>query len=117
MQERTLGGTSLFSWMFCVLWVLGFLAGGAAGTSVAWLLASQTGKSTREVVRHWLSDAAGFARDLQDRLMRRDQKTRRQPRHRVGNGSAALAEVVGGGADWVRETQLVRPSTSKLRPA
>ena len=75
MRERTPGGASSLSWMFCVLWVLGFLAGGAAGTSVAWLLASQSGQSTRGRMRRKLSDAAGFACHLKDRLIRRGQKT------------------------------------------
>ena len=117
MHEGTPGCASPRSWMFCVLWVLGFLAGGAAGTSVAWLLASQSAQSTRGMMRRRLSDVAGFARDVKDRLIRRDQKTRCDARRRVRNGIAVRAGDVGSEAAWVRETRLARPDASKLRQA
>jgi gas vesicle protein len=91
MHDRTPGRTSLFSWMFCVLWVLGFLAGGAAGASVALLLSPQSGGGTRETMRRKLKDTAGFARDLRDRLIRRGQRTWDETRPRVDDAAAAVA--------------------------
>jgi hypothetical protein len=85
MNDRTPGCTSPFNWMLC------FLAGGLTGASVALLLAPQAGRTTREMTRRKLSDTAGSARDLKDRLFRRGQKLRDEARHRVHEAASALA--------------------------
>jgi gas vesicle protein len=45
-----------------------FLAGGLAGATVALLLAPQSGKVTRQIMRRKLNDTADSARDLKSRM-------------------------------------------------
>ena len=68
-----------------------FLAGGIAGATVALLLAPQSGKATREIMGRKLTDAAGSARDLKDRAIRRGQDLREEATHRVEGAASALA--------------------------
>ena len=72
-------------------WMLYFLAGGVTGASLALLLAPQSGRATREMMRRRLSETAGSARDLKDQVIRRGQKIRDQARHRVDGAVSALA--------------------------
>ena len=85
MDDRTPHCTSPFSSMFY------FLAGGVTGASVALLLAPQSGRATRELMRGKLNDTAGSARDLKDQLIRRGQEFRDEARHRVDGAVSALA--------------------------
>jgi gas vesicle protein len=68
-----------------------FLAGGLAGATVALLLAPQSGKVTREILRRKLDDAAESARDLKDRAVRRGQDVREEATFRVEGAASALA--------------------------
>jgi len=68
-----------------------FLAGGLAGATVALLLAPQSGKVTREILRRKLDDAADSARDLKDRAVRRGQDVREEATFRVEGAASALA--------------------------
>ena len=88
MNDRTAYST----WIFC------FLAGGFAGASVALLLAPQSGKATREVMRSKLRETADSARGLQGRVVRRGEEVRDEAARRVGAAASALA---GNGADEV----------------
>ena len=72
-----------------------FLAGGIAGATVALLLAPQSGKVTREIMGRKLTDAAGSARDLKDRAIRRGQELREEATHRVEGAASALAGKAG----------------------
>jgi gas vesicle protein len=85
MNDLTPTGASPFSSM------LFFLAGGLTGAGVALLLAPQSGRSTREVMRRKLSDTAGSAGDLKDQLVRRGQKIRDEARLRVDGAVSALS--------------------------
>lgn len=85
MNDRTQSCTSPQSLMFY------FLAGGVAGASVALLLAPQSGRATREMMRRNVSDATGSARELKDQLIRRGQDFRDEARHRVDDAVSALA--------------------------
>lgn len=68
-----------------------FLAGGLAGATVALLLAPQSGKATREIMRRKLDDAADSARELKDRAIRRGQQVREDATFRVEGAASALA--------------------------
>ena len=90
-----------------------FLAGGLAGAAVALLLAPQSGKATRQIMRRKLDDAAGSVRDLQGRLVdavsdvadsARDLKDqavsrgmafREEAAHRAQDAASALAGTTG----------------------
>jgi YtxH-like protein len=86
MNDRTASCTSSpLSLMFY------FLAGGVAGASVALLLAPQSGRSTRDLVRRNVSDAKNSARDLKENLIRRGQDLRDEARNRVDDAVSALA--------------------------
>lgn len=78
--------------------VLCFLAGGLACAGVALLLAPQSGKDTREVVRRTLRETDDSARELKDRVVRRGEEIRGEAARRVGAAASALA---GNGADAV----------------
>lgn len=79
-------------------WMVGFLAGGLAGASLALLLAPQSGKATREGMQRKLSETAASARGLKDRAVRRGQGIRDEAARRVGAAAAALA---GNGTNGV----------------
>ena len=85
MDDRTPTYPSPFTWMFY------FLAGGVTGASLALLLAPQSGRATRELMRGKLNDTAGSARDLKDQLIRRGRKIRDEARHRVDGAVSALS--------------------------
>lgn len=85
MNDRTAVCTSPLSWM------LGFLAGGLTGAAVALLLAPQSGRATREMMRRKANDTAGSARELKDQLVRRGQAIGNEARHRVDDAVSALA--------------------------
>jgi gas vesicle protein len=85
MNDRSTDRSSLFSSM------LFFLAGGVAGAGVALLLAPQSGTATRDMMRRRLSEGAGSAGDLKDRLIRRGQKLRDEARRRTSGAVSALA--------------------------
>jgi gas vesicle protein len=84
-DDRTPSCTSPLSLM------LYFLAGGVTGASVALLLAPQSGRATRQMMRRNVSDAAGSARDLKDQVIRRGQSIRDEARHRVDEAVSALS--------------------------
>lgn len=85
MNDRTTDRTSPLSSM------LFFLAGGLAGAGAALLLAPQSGTATREMMRRRLSEGAGSASDLKDRLIRRGQNIRDEARHRASGAVSALS--------------------------
>ena len=86
-----------------------FLAGGLAGATVALLLAPQSGKVTRQIMRRKLNetadsardlkgrmvdklnDAADSARELKDRAVRRGQEVREEATYRMEGAASALA--------------------------
>jgi gas vesicle protein len=70
--------------------MLYFLAGGVAGAGVALLLAPQSGRATRELVRRKANETAGSARELKDELVRRGERIRDAARHRVDDAVSAL---------------------------
>jgi len=72
------------------LLTLSFLAGGVAGATVALLLAPQSGRVTREIMGHKLNDAAGSARGLKDRVIRRGRELREEATDRVVGAASAL---------------------------
>jgi gas vesicle protein len=88
MNDRT----TYFAPMLC------FLVGGLAGASVALLLAPQSGRSTREVMRRKLRETDGSARVFKDRIVRRGEEIRDEATRRV---SAAASALAGNGADTV----------------
>jgi gas vesicle protein len=85
MNDRTAAYTSPLSLMFS------FLVGGAVGAGVALLLAPRSGRATRESLLRNASDAAGSARDLKDKLIRRGERVRDEARRRVDGAVTALA--------------------------
>jgi gas vesicle protein len=85
MNDRTDSCSSPLTLMFC------FLAGGVTGASVALLMAPQSGRATREMMRRNVSDATGSARELKDRLVQRSQDIRTEAKHRVNDAVSALA--------------------------
>jgi len=89
MNDRTPGSMSPFNRMFF------FLVGAVTGASVVLLLAPQSGRATREVMRRKLSDTAGSARDLKDQLIRRGQKIRDEARHHVDDAVSTLTGAGG----------------------
>jgi gas vesicle protein len=66
-----------------------------AGAAAALLLAPQSGKLTRGLMGRKLSDAAGSARDLKGRAVRRGQELREEATHRVQGAASALAGTAG----------------------
>ena len=68
-----------------------FLAGGIAGATLALLLAPQSGKVTRQIVRRKLNDTADSARNLKDRAVRRGQEVREEATYRVEGAASALS--------------------------
>jgi len=81
MNDRNSYVPSLFS----------FLAGTLAGAGVALLLAPQTGKATRAMLRQQLRDTADSARTLKDGVVRRGEELRGEATHRVTDAASALA--------------------------
>lgn len=79
-------------------WMLSFLVGGLAGASVALLLAPQSGKVTRELMRRKAHETADSARGWKDRVVRRGEEVRDEAERRVGAAASALA---GNGTDEV----------------
>lgn len=84
MNDHRPGGPSPLGWL------LSFLAGGVVGASAALLLAPQSGRATRDVMRGKLSHTASSARSLKDQLIRRGRKVREEAGHRVDGAVAAL---------------------------
>jgi len=76
--------------------MVGFLAGGLVGASVALLMAPQSGKDTRDAMRSKLHETADSARGLKDRVVHRGEGLRDEAVRRVGAAASALA---GNGAD------------------
>ena len=72
-----------------------FLAGGITGATVAFLLAPQSGKVTRQIMRRKLNDTADSARELKERALRRGQEFRDEATHRVEGAASALAGKTG----------------------
>ena len=86
-----------------------FLAGGLAGAAVALLLAPQSGKATRQIMRRTMNDAADSARSLKgrmvetlndaassaweltDRAVTRGQELREEAANRVESAASAIA--------------------------
>lgn len=91
MNEHTPRCTSPLSLLFY------FVAGSVAGASVALLMAPQSGRATREMVRRRLRDTAGSTRQLKDQLIDRGRSIRDEATHRVDAAVSALAG--NGGAD------------------
>ena len=84
MNDRTAGCTSPNGLM------LYFLAGGVAGAGLALLLAPQSGRATRETIRHRMNDSAGSARDLRNRMICRARTVQAEARDRVDDAVSAL---------------------------
>lgn len=72
-------------------WTLCFLAGGIAGASAALLLAPQSGRDTRGRIGRKMHDAAGSARELKDRVVRRSEEIGAEAVRRVDEAASALA--------------------------
>ena len=70
---------------------LSFLAGGITGATVALLLAPQSGKVTRQIMRRRLNETADSARELKDRAVRRSQEVREEATSRMEGAASALA--------------------------
>jgi gas vesicle protein len=85
MNEHTPGRTSPLSLLAY------FVAGSVTGASLALLLAPQSGRATREMVRKKLRDGAGSTRELKDQLVERGRTMRDEATHRVDAAVAALA--------------------------
>jgi YtxH-like protein len=85
MNDRTPGCVSPLSSLFY------FVAGSVAGAGVALLMAPQSGRATREMVRRRLRDTAGSTRQLKDRLIDRGRSIRDEATHRVDGAVSALA--------------------------
>ena len=85
MNDRTPGGNSHLDWM------LYFTAGGLVGAGIALLLAPQSGRATRNMMRRKLADTTDSARGLKDRLTRGGQNLRNEAAHRVEGAVSALA--------------------------
>jgi gas vesicle protein len=90
MNERTPSCTSPLSLLFY------FVAGGVTGASVALLMAPQSGRATRDMVRRKLHDTETSTRRLKDRLVDRGRSIRDAATHRVDDAASALA---GNGGD------------------
>ena len=95
-------------WTSPLGWMLAFLAGGLTGAAVALLLAPQSGRATRQMMRRKVNDTAGSARDLEAQLIRRGRAMRTEARHRMDDALSALAGDGGatrpgqGAAGFVR---------------
>jgi gas vesicle protein len=72
-----------------------FLAGSIAGAAAALLFAPQSGKLTRGTMARSLNDAAGTARALKGRAIRRGHELRAEATHRVEGAASALAGRTG----------------------
>lgn len=84
MNDRTAGCTSPCDLM------LYFLVGGVAGAGLALLLAPQSGRATREAIRHRVNDGAGAARELGDRMIHRARTVQAKARDHVDDAVTAL---------------------------
>jgi gas vesicle protein len=74
-----------------LLSTLGFLAGGIAGAGIALLLAPQSGKATREMMKRKVSDGADSVRSLGDRVVTRGEQIWDETALRVGDAASALS--------------------------
>jgi gas vesicle protein len=73
-----------------VSFLLYFLAGSVAGASVALLLAPQSGRATRELMRRRIRDGADSTRELKHQLIDRGRRIRDEATHRVDEAVSAL---------------------------
>ena len=94
MHEHTPGCASPFGSL------LYFVAGSVAGASVALLMAPQSGRATREMMRRRVRDAAGSTRALKDQVIERGRRMRDDATQRVDDAVSALAG--NGGAKLER---------------
>ncbi len=74
-----------------VSFLLYFLAGSVAGASVALLLAPQSGRVTRELMRRRMRDSANSTRELKHQLVDRGRRLRDEAKDRVDDAVSALA--------------------------
>jgi gas vesicle protein len=71
--------------------MLGFLAGGIAGASIALLLAPQSGKATRQMMARKVSGGAGSVRSFGDRVVTRSEEVWDETAQRVEDAASALS--------------------------
>jgi gas vesicle protein len=84
MHEHTPGYGSPVGLLLC------FVAGSVAGASAALLLAPQSGRATRQMVRRKVRDTAGSTRWLKDQVIERDRQVRDEATQRVDDAVCAL---------------------------
>jgi gas vesicle protein len=85
MHEHTPGYASPVGLLLC------FVAGSVAGASAALLLAPQSGRATRQMVRRKVRDTAGSTRWLKDQVIERDRQIKDEASQRVEGAVSALA--------------------------
>ena len=68
-----------------------FVVGGIAGAGAALLLAPESGRNTRGRMSRRLRRAAGSAREMTDRVIRRGEEIGAEASRRVDEASSALA--------------------------
>lgn len=73
-----------------------FVVGAVSGAGVALLLAPQSGRSTRQMMKSKLREGADSARRLRDRMVTRGEDAWDEAAQRVGEAASALS---GGGAE------------------
>jgi gas vesicle protein len=76
------------SYLASMLW---FLAGGVAGAGLSLVLAPQSGKATRALMRSKVSVGADAARQLKDRVVGRGGAIWDEAAHRVVGAASALS--------------------------
>ena len=89
MHGHTPGYASPVSLLLC------FVAGSVAGASAALLLAPQSGRATRQMVRRKVRDTAGSTRWLKDQVIERDRQIKDEASQRVEDAVSALADSGG----------------------
>jgi len=85
MHGHTPGYASPVGLLLC------FVAGSVAGASAALLLAPQSGRATRQMVRRKVRDTAGSTRWLKDQMIERDRQIKDEASQRVEDAVSALA--------------------------
>jgi gas vesicle protein len=85
MHEHTPGYASPVGLLLC------FVAGSVAGASAALLLAPQSGRDMRELMRRKARDTAGSTRVLKDQVIERGRQIRDEATQRMEGAVSALA--------------------------
>ena len=84
MHGHTPGYASPVGLLLC------FVAGSVAGASAALLLAPQSGRATRQMVRRKVRDTAGSTRWLKDQVIERDRQIKDEATQRVEDAVSVL---------------------------